>query len=477
MSINFTHLVVHTDNSLQEGFGLITEYIEMAKKANQTALAITDHNSLVGAFKFLKECHSNGIKPIVGVTMNLAPKSENGAKDKVNIEYSNTIPVVWKGSITKIRLLAKNKKGMLNLQKLVEESYDVENYYNYPRIDIDILKKYSDNLICLSGDRFSEISCRIRAGQIEEAKKEAAILKEIFGEDFYIELIPIIDEPDNLLRELVKIAQSMDIKTVVTNDVFYPEQKDANIHEKLLALGNNNKISETPIDKGGLRFRYSEPDRWLKSSDELISYIKDNIIPVLKRNNADFCIKEIQKGIKNTEEIVNKVEDIELEYNNDLRPPVFIPERFESPYEYIKYLIKEGYKKKRLHCSKEIQEESKRKIKQELEVLYSNDFIDYFITVKDTIDWTRSQNQEVGCGRGSVGGSELAYLLDISRTDPIRFDLMFERFISPGRGPTYKIEYDDGTSEEVNIAESKIVDGNKKYIYQLKVGDTVSVDN
>lgn len=220
MSVNFTHLVVHTDNSLQEGFGLITEYIEMAKKANQTALAITDHNSLVGAFKFLKECHNNGIKPIVGVTMNLAPKSENGAKDKVNIEYSNTIPVVWKGSITKIRLLAKNRKGMLNLQKLVEESYDVENYYNYPRIDIDILKKYSDNLICLSGDRFSEISCRIRAGQIEEAKKEAAILKEIFGEDFYIELIPIVDEPNNLLRELVKIAQSMNIKTVVTNDVF-----------------------------------------------------------------------------------------------------------------------------------------------------------------------------------------------------------------------------------------------------------------
>ena len=106
----------------------------------------------------------------------------------------------------------------------------------------------------------------------------------------------------------MKIAQSMNIKTVVTNDVFYPKQKDANIHEKLLALGNNNKMSETPIDKGGLRFRYSEPDRWLKSSDELISYIKDNIIPVLKRNNADYCIKEIQKGIKNTEEIVNKVE-------------------------------------------------------------------------------------------------------------------------------------------------------------------------
>lgn len=470
-NIKFTHLAVQSDYSLLEGYGTIEEYVKLAKEKGQDSIALTDHNSLLGVYKFIYECHKNNIKPIVGVTMNLAPKHEDGAKHLDYVEYSNTIPVVWKGSVTRLRLYAKNKEGLLNLFKLVEESYKPENFFHYPRIDLDILKKYSNNLMCLSGDRFSEISCRIRASQYNEALKEAAILKEIFGDDFYIELIPIIDEPDEtILSSSIKIAKKVGVKTIVTNDVYYPNRGDEEIQEKILALGNKNKISETPVDKGGLRFRYTAGERYLKSGQEIVEYMNNTIIKKLKATGDKSSVLELSKAIQRTQEIADKVQNVTLEYDNQLRPHVEIPEEFGNSYEYMKFLIDKGFKLKRAGCSKEVQEKSKKQTAYELEILYANDFVDYFITVKSTIDWARSQGQLVGPGRGSCTGSEIAYLLDISRTDPIRFDLMFERFISPGRGATYELTYEDGSKEVLNIAENKIIDGEKRYIYQIDPG-------
>ena len=178
-------------------------------------------------------------------------------------------------------------------------------------------------------------------------------------------------------------------------------------------------------------------------------------------------------AINNTIKIADKIETVNLEYDVHLRPKPKLPEGFNSDLEYFDYLVEEGFKKKRAHQPKEIQEESRAKIAFEREVILSNDFISYFLVVQEYLQWSINNGYPIGPGRGSVGGSEIAYLLNISNTDPIRFNLLFERFISDGRGAIFEIEYEDGEKEQIIVSEKKKVNGQEKYIYQLEVGDVV----
>ena len=463
--IDFVHLHVHSDNSLLDGYGTIDEYINKAKKYNMKGLALTDHNTLTGIYDFMKKCKQAGIKPICGVEMNIAAVDETGesnAKNLSSVQYSHMRGIPVKNSFTHLTLLAKNKKGLKNLFKLVNISYQPENYFIEPRIDLNILKEYSDNLICLSGCPNSEINARFRIQEDEKAYQTAAILKEIFKDDFYIEIMKFDSIPNYDTKKLLELSRKLKITPVMTNDVHYCNSEDSNMQEKIMALGNNNKMDETPSYKGGLRVALGGNDRYLKSFDEMKKNYNYNKFPNLLHNSM---------------EIFEKIEDIDLEYDHTLRPILDIPEGFSSSLEYLKHLIIQGYKKKRGNASKEVQKISKMKIKEELEIIEANDFVNYFLVVWDYCKWSRDNGYPIGPGRGSCGGSEITFLLDISRTDPIRFGLLFERFISPGRGAIYEIEYEDGTKETLNISEKKKVNGKNRYIHQLEIGDMIDEEN
>lgn len=478
----FTHLHVHSDYSLQDGYGTIKEYIQAAKEDGQKALALTDHNTMTGIYQFIKNCKKEGIKPIAGVEMNLAPKNIDGVFTKEIIQYNKSKPYIVKGVATHLTLLAKNDKGLRNLFFLNKLSYEQNRYLIVPRIGLEDLAQYSEGIICLTGCPRSEINIRLRLGEYEKAKSELERLKDIFKGDLYVELMLLEGPTDYSLANLMKLARDCNVEMVITNDVHYCKKENAEIHEKLLAMGNKNKMSETPSTFGGLRFKFPDEEHYLKSSKEMIKAYKDYAPKILEDliNNhnmstlkIDIINKMLIDSLQNTFKIANKIEDLNIEYNSHLRPVVELPEGFNTTFDYLKFLVDEGFKKKRSNSPKEVQEISLQKQKEELEVLLSNDFVDYFITVKDYIDWTRNQGYGVGVGRGSVGGSEIAYLLDISRTDPIRFNLMFERFISPGRGAIYEIEYEDGTKETLNVTNKKKTSNGEKYIYQLNIGDEI----
>ena len=468
----FTHLHVHSDNSVLDGYGTIDEYINKAKEYNQNALALTDHNTLTGIYTFINKCRKQGIKGIAGCEINLAPN--NNAKLKEYIQYGNNKYVLNNGVNTHLTLLAKNHNGLLNLFQIIYHSYKSENFFNVPRIDLNILKQFSKDLICLSGCPNSEINIRLRMNDIEKAENEALQLKEIFGQDFYIEIMSMRGEPNYNIEKLIDLALKLKIQPVLTNDIHYANKSDSNIHEKILAIGRKAKMEETPTTMGGLRYKFADNEYYFKNEDEM----KNSLFNRLKQTRFDDKTIQIiiNSCIKNTQVISDKIEEIKFEYNPTLRNKPFLPKEFTSSFDYLKYLVKQGFEKKRRNSSDEVKAISLQKQEEELETIYANDFVDYFIVVKDYIDWTRANGGGVGGGRGSVGGSEIAYLLDISRTDPIRFGLMFERFISPGRGATFRICYNDNTQEDINIANKKITNHGEKYIYQLNQGDIVIED-
>lgn len=460
--VTFTHLHVHSDYSILDGYGTIDEYIQKAKSDGQKAIALTDHNSMLGISKFLTKCKKNDIKPIAGIEINMAPEHPLGAKNKDYVNYGGRQVILNRGANVHLTLLAKNYQGLKNLYKLIHLSYKEENFFVVPRIDLNILKEYSSNLICLSGCPNSEINIRFRLNQDDKAYEYASQLKEIFKDDFYIEIMPYKTVLGYSIPKLLKLAKELNIKPVLTNDVHYTFKEDSEMQDKMMALSSNSKMSETPTYKGGTRYSLGGSDRYFKTTEEMKNTYKYSEMPEL---------------ITNIQEIVDKVEIFDLEYDSHLRPKIEIPSPFKTNIDYLKHLITEGFKQKRGNATLEVKKESKKRINHELNVVIANDFVDYFLVVWDYCKWANDNGVPTGAGRGSGAASEIMYLLDVHRTDPIRFDLIFERFISPGRGATYQITYEDDSVETINIANQKDVNGTKKYIHELQVGDVVKDDS
>lgn len=470
--MNFIHLHTHSDNSILDGYGRVEEYVALAKEYGMKAIALTDHNTLSGAYAFMKECKKNDIKPIIGVEFNVAPEHRNGAKNKSEVFYSNNSKqiILGNGKYTHLTVLAKNETGLKNLFELVKLSSYPENAATHEnkkgdlvidefRIDLDLLIKYKEGLIVLSGCPHSELNVRFRLDQDNKAYKYASRMKEIFKDDFYIEVIHNKFIPNYNPGKLFKLSKELGIKMVLTNDVHYAKKEDSYYQEFFPAAKNKNNMNETPSYKGGLRPALGGDDRYFKSFDDM---------------NAILPYEKFKELYDTTVEIADKIENISLEYDSHLRPKIEIPKEFSSELEYFDYLVQKGFDKKRKHQSVEIQEESKKRIAEEREIIYGNDFVSYLLVVKDYIDWYANQGYMRSIGRGSVGGSEIAFLLDISQVDPIRYDLLFERFISDGRGAVYEIEYEDGTVETKNVSEKSILEsGDLKFTHELKVGDII----
>lgn len=474
MNNQWVNLHCHSHYSILDGYATIDEYVNKAKERGDIGLGLTDHGSMAGIYEFIKKCQAAGIIPVPGFEAYVAPENPEGAKVKHQVFYGpdgKRAPehdVSGNGAYLHLTLLAYNETGLHNLMKLSSLSWKKENFYVKPRIDTEMLFNHHEGLIVTTGCPSSEISTRFLLNQDDKAYEYASRLHEVFGDNMYVEVMNHDMQNDMeriLLKKQRKLAKDLNLPLLATNDSHYANKTDAEPHERMLCLQSGNVMSEPPMNKGGKRFAFSGPEYYMKSDAEMRKLFPNDLYP---------------NAVDNTAKIAKQCEKFNLDYDPHLRPDVKLP-KGENEVSYFKKLIREGFIKKRSHESKEIQEESKKRIKREFEVINSNDFVGYFLIVRDYIHWAHTHGISTGAGRGSVGGSEIAYVMDIGDTDPIKYDLLFDRFLSPGRGALYRIEYDDGTYEDVNTSDIRDAinpDGtiSKKYVHELSVGAEIEVE-
>lgn len=482
---DFVSLHNHTDNSLLDGLSNASEYLEEVQNLGQHGFGVTDHGNVHGIYDFLKKSKNLGIKGIPGCEFYVAPESDKGDFIKGGVFYSNdsqlrSKDVSARGSYLHLTVWAYNKIGLHNLFKLSTLSYSPERFHQKPRISFALLEEYNEGLIVSSGCPSSEISTRFLLGQDNKAYEYAQRMKDVFGKDrFFVEVMnhdmKTTDIEKVLLPKQLKLSQDLGLELLATNDCHYAHASDAPHHSEMLCIQSKSFMSVPSINNGGKRFAFEGNEYYLKTAEEMYKIFPDDVFP---------------RAISNTRRIAEMVEDVTLDFDNHLRPKPQIPKNFNNnEVEYYKHLINKGMEARYGNASKEIQEEAQRRSQKEFDVISSSDFIGYMLVVADYLEWTKSNfsvksddnkilASAIGAGRGSVGGSIHAFLLGISEIDPIRHDLLFERFLSAGRGATYKITYDDGTEEEVIVSDTKETEDDnnntiKKYIHQLNVGDIV----
>lgn len=421
---NFTNLIVYSDYSINIGYGTIDEYINVCKEKNINTLALTDVNSMMGIFRFLNKCKANNIKSIIGVTL------------EIN-----------KNNVT---LLAKNLQGYHELCRILMLS--TKNNYEEPFLRIDDIKE-TNNIVAILHTFEKEVS--------EEFVNQIKLKIH----DTYLEYTLLLGNRQHIRQSVVRLSVSTNTPIVLCNPTFYSTQDDFDMCEMNMALSHNYQMSETPITRGGLRPALYSNEHYLKSTDEIYDYIEKNYQDVKK--------EIIDLAFENNSKIVDSIEQVELEYQLGLRPIPNIPAPYTDNLSYFKALIQEGWNKIVVGKPKQIQLEWKKRIQNELEVIHSNDFIDYFLVVREYIKWSEDNGYPTGTGRGSCGGSCIARLLDIHKTDPVRYDLMFDRFLSPGRSAIARITYNDNSFEEVPVSTIKNINSKDNYTYTIHVGDNV----
>lgn len=367
----FVHLNVHSDHSILLGYGTVKEYVDTAKELNMSAIALTDFNSVTGIYDFLNECNKNNILGIPGIVLNVKAETTN---------YYN------------LTLLAYNKKGLYNIIKLSSIAYN--HYEETPMITLEELFLYNEGIIVLTGNSNGLIGKLNNKKSINELKNIISRIQAVFNENFYIELI---NDENIKIKSLLKISSLYEIKTVITNDVYMPKQEDWKAQESIMAIGNNDFITETSILSGG--------KRQVIDNGEHRKYLK-----TLKEMNDVFPIKKYKVCYENTLAIVDKCRkgNPQLEYNEHLRPMKEL--NGISANDYLKKLVQDGFKKIRKKQDKTTQQESIKRIKEELEVIISNDFVHYFLVVQDYIKFAKDNDIPVGPGRGCFLPGNIVYL-------------------------------------------------------------------
>jgi DNA polymerase-3 subunit alpha len=403
--MSFVHLHTHSHYSLLDGFSKIDDLIKRASELGFSALALTDHGTLSGAIEFYKKAKKAGIKPIIGCEVYLAPRTRFDKTAKID------------SKIYHLTLLAKDEKGYKNLIKLVTKGW-LEGFYYKPRIDKESLREYSEGLICLSGCPASEISRALLNQNYDLAKKLAFEYLDIFGQgNFYIEINyhPKIEDSKKLKNLLIKLSEETKIPSVVTYDSHYPSPEDSLIHDVFLAIQTGKDIDEEE------RLTMRQDDFSLADAETIFNLNKD-----------------IPEGIKNTLEIAGKC-NLEIELGKLKLPKYPLPEG-ESEIGYLKKLAEKGISKRNLNF-----DEIKDRFDYELKIIEKTGFAGYFLIVQDIVNFAKENNLMAGPGRGSVGGSLIAYLLGITEINPLRYGLLFERFLNPERyePPDIDIDFSD----------------------------------
>ncbi|NTW71721.1 MAG: DNA polymerase III subunit alpha [Eubacteriaceae bacterium] len=388
----FTHLHLHTEFSLLDGFCRIKELVSRVKELGMDSVAVTDHGVMFGAIDFYKECKAAGIKPIIGCEVYVAPRDMTSREAKADTSPSHLI------------LLAKNQTGYKNLMKIVSAGF-TEGFYYKPRVDRKFLRAHSQGVICLSACIAGEIPRAILNNDLEGARALVSEYKDIFGEDFYLEVQDHnLPEQEKANRELLAISKEFQIPLVATNDVHYIRKEHAKSHDILLCIQTATNADDEK------RMRFPNDEFYLKSEEEMAVIFKD-----------------YPEAITNTGVIADKCQ---LEFNfNEIHLPKFPLEEGIDPEKYLKELCYKGLNKK----FKEVTPELETRIQYELGVINSMGYNDYFLIVWDFIKYAKDSGIMVGPGRGSAAGSLVSYCLDITTIDPIEYNLIFERFLNPDR--------------------------------------------
>jgi len=409
--MTFVHLHNHTHYSLLDGLAKPEQYIELAKQDGAPALAITDHGALYGAIDFYKKAKAAGIKPIIGCEMYLAPKGMDN-KDPDN-------------RYTHITLLAKNNKGYENLIELVTTA-NLEGFYYKPRIDYDLLEKYSEGLIALSGCLSGDISKKIQNNDMTGARALIEKHVKIFGEDnFYLEVLAHqnIDNMQIVNETLIELGQEMNVPLVGTNDCHYAHEDEAAAHDVLLCI----QMQKTVHDSHRMRM---DGKFWMRSAGEM-------------KEALSFGPPEL---ITNTVKIAEMC-NVEIEFGENKMPHFPTPDK-KPANDYLKELCLEGFEKR---YGKDADDEHKKRLEYELEVICKLGFATYFLIVQDFVAYAKSNGILVGPGRGSAAGSMVSYCLKITEVDPMQYGLLFERFMNPERVqmPDIDIDFADHRRDEV----------------------------
>ena len=391
---NFVHLHIHSEFSLLDGANRIKDLPVRAKKLGMDAMAITDHGVMYGVIDFYKACKKEGIKPIIGCEMYVAPRTRFDKDPEFDKKYNHLI------------LLAKNNQGYKNLSKLVSLGF-VEGYYYKPRIDLDILEKYHEGIICLSACLAGSLSQAILNGNMEKAEEIALWHKNVFNDDYYIEIQNNgIQEQVMVNQKLVQIARKLNIPLVATNDAHYLKKEDSYNHEVLLCIQTGKRMSDPD------RMKFDTEDLYVKSPEEMSEYFSS-----------------FPDAIENTVKIAEKC-NVEFEFGHTILPNYDVPEEFETHYDYMKKLCDDGLKER---YGESLPQEIKDRAEYELSIIEKMGYVDYYLIVWDFIHYAKEHDIPVGPGRGSGAGSILAYAMGITDIDPIKYGLIFERFLNPER--------------------------------------------
>jgi len=431
--MSFTHLHVHSYYSLMDGLNSPVELVKAAKDAGQTALAITDHGTLSSHREMQIACKDQGIKPILGVEAYISPtdRFDRASKTDKSIQAYNHII-----------LLAKNKKGLENINILQELAWN-EGFYHKPRIDREVLNDYSEGIIVLSGCLNGLISKAIDKGNMEEAELLLKGFKQTFGQDFYVEVQS--HNPVEINSALLKLADKLKIKAVATGDAHFAKEEDRILEEAMLILSTSPKADkEADFEMSRQmkdmldRFNYLYPDR-------KISFVDYNLfIQTRAEIEADFNKAGINRTdiYTNTMEIADKIEEYDFYQGLDLLP---VPKT--NADQKLRQMALEGLK--RLDLDKE--QVYLDRIEEELSIIKDKSFASYFLVVADMVNWAKDNNIMVGPGRGSAAGSLVCYALGITDVDPIEYDLLFFRFINPERNdfPDIDTDFEDRRRKEV----------------------------
>jgi len=426
--MSFVHLHVHTQYSVLDGAANIKNLFKKAAEDNQTALSITDHGNMFGVKEFLDTAKKfPGVKPIVGCEFYL---TREGRFNKRGREDQGAYHLI---------LLAKNYEGYKNLIKLTSYAY-IEGYYYKPKIDRELLEKYSSNLICSSACLGGEVPQAIIEWNLREAEDTVLWYKNLFGEDYYLELqrhqtdlpganITVYPTQQFVNEEIIKLAAKHKIKCIATNDVHFVNKDDGDAHDRLICLTTNSDVDDPK------RMRYTKQE-YLKTQSEMEEIFKD-----------------VPQALENTLEIAEKIEKYSIE-SKPILPLFPIPEEYKCSDDYLRDLTYKGAVTRYGELSTEITE----RIDFELATIQRMGYPDYFLIVQDFITAARKMDVSVGPGRGSAAGSVVAYCLTITDIDPIKYNLLFERFLNPDRIslPDIDIDFDDdGRSKVYRYVEEK----------------------
>ena len=436
--VNFTHLHVHTEYSLLDGSNKIKEYVARVKELGMNSAAITDHGVMFGCIDFYKAAREAGINPIMGCEVYVAPGSRFDREAQAG-----------EGRYYHLVLLAENNTGYSNLMKIVSAGF-VEGYYYKPRVDLELLEKYHEGIIALSACLAGEVARNLVRGMYEEGKKAALRYEEIFGKgNFFLELQDHgIPDQQLVNQQLLRMSQETGIELVCTNDVHYTYAEDAAAHDILLCIQTGKKVQDED------RMRYEGGQYYVKSPQEMA-----DLFPYAPQ------------ALENTRKIADRCH-VEIEFGVTKLPRYDVPEGYTS-WEYLNKLCREGLEQRYQPVTQELRE----RLEYELDTIRTMGYVDYFLIVWDFIKYARDHDIMVGPGRGSAAGSLVAYTLGITQLDPIRYQLLFERFLNPERVSMPDIDVDFCFERRQEVIDYVVRKYGKDRVVQIVTFGTMAARN